>query len=86
MKLFGISWLSARSFSAMLTTILGLLIYEHVCRETEKWTAGVAAVIIFASSTLIFARFPIVTTYSLTGVLLFGAYAILTRLTRVSSP
>ena len=40
MKLFGISWFSARSLSAMLTTILGLLIYEHVCRETEKWTAG----------------------------------------------
>src|SRR5580704_14951471 len=32
MKLFGISWFSARSFSATLTTILGLLIYEHVCR------------------------------------------------------
>ena len=86
MKLFGISWFSARSFSAMLTTILGLLIYEHVCRETEKWTAGVVAVIVFASSTLIFAWFPIVKTYSLTGVLLFGAYAILTRLTRASSP
>lgn len=85
MKLFGISWFSARSFSAMLTTILGLLIYEHVCRETEKWTAGALAVIVFASSTLIFAWFPIVKTYSLTGVLLFGAYAILTRLTRASS-
>jgi 4-amino-4-deoxy-L-arabinose transferase-like glycosyltransferase len=86
MKLFGISWFSARSFSALLTTILGLLIYEHVCRKTEKWTAGALAVILFASSTLIFAWFPIVKTYSLTGVLLFGAYAILTRLTRPSSP
>jgi 4-amino-4-deoxy-L-arabinose transferase-like glycosyltransferase len=85
MKLFGISWFSARSFSAMLTTILGLLVYEHVCRETEKWTAGALAVIVFASSTLIFAWFPIVKTYSLTGVLLFGAYAILSRLTRASS-
>jgi hypothetical protein len=28
MKLFGISWFSARSFSAMLTIILGLLIYD----------------------------------------------------------
>ena len=55
MKLFGISWFSARSFSAMLTIILGLLIYEHVCRQTEKCIAGVAAVIVFTSSTLIFA-------------------------------
>ena len=71
MKLFGISWFSARSFSAMLTTILGLLVYEHVCRETEKWTAGALAVIVFASSTLIFAWFPIVKTYSLTGATSF---------------
>jgi hypothetical protein len=52
MKLFGISWFSAR-LSATLTTILGLLIYEHVCRETQKWIAGVAAVIVFTASTFI---------------------------------
>src|SRR5271166_5753286 len=86
MKLFGISWFSARSFSATLTTILGLLIYEHVCRETQKWIAGVAAVIVFASSTLIFAWYPLVKTYSLAAVFLFGAYAIVTRLSSASSP
>lgn len=50
-KLFGISWFSARSFSAALTTILGLLICEHVCQETRRWVAGLAAVVLFASST-----------------------------------
>jgi 4-amino-4-deoxy-L-arabinose transferase-like glycosyltransferase len=86
MKLFGISWFSARSFSATLTIILGLLIYEHVCRETQKWIAGVAAVILFASSTFIFAWFPIAKTYSLAAVFLFGAYVIVARLSSASSP
>jgi 4-amino-4-deoxy-L-arabinose transferase-like glycosyltransferase len=86
MKLFGISWFSARSFSATLTAVLGLLIYEHVCYETKKWIVGVAAVILFASSTLIFSWFPIVKTYSLTAVFLFGSYVILTRLSPASSP
>ena len=85
MKLFGISWFSARGFSAGLTTILGLLIYEHICRETQKWIVGVAAVILFASSTLIFAWFPVVKTYSLTTLFLFGAYVIVARLSPGSS-
>jgi len=85
MKLFSISWFSARSFSAALTTIVGLLIYGHVCRETQKWSAGAAGVILFASSSLIFAWFPLAKTYSLSAVFLFGAYAIVARLTRQSS-
>ncbi|HEY1185521.1 MAG TPA: glycosyltransferase family 39 protein [Bryobacteraceae bacterium] len=86
MKLFGISWFSGRSFSAALTTILGLLIYEHVCRETQKWIAGAAAVVLFASSTFIFAWFPLVKTYSLAALFLLGAYVIVTRLSPASSP
>jgi 4-amino-4-deoxy-L-arabinose transferase-like glycosyltransferase len=86
MKLFGISWFSARYFSAALTTVLGLLICEHVWSQTQKWIASVAAVVLFASSTLIFAWFPIAKTYSLAGLFLFGAYAIVTRLSPASSP
>jgi len=86
LKLFGISWFSARAFSAALTTALGLLIYEHVYRETQKRMAGAAAVILFASSTFIFAWFPIVKTYSLTALFLFGAYVIIARLSLASSP
>jgi 4-amino-4-deoxy-L-arabinose transferase-like glycosyltransferase len=86
MKLFGINWYSARSFSAFLTTILGMLVYEHVYRETNKWLAGVAAVILFTSSGYIFTWFPIAKTYSLTGLLLFTVYMILARVTHTSSP
>jgi 4-amino-4-deoxy-L-arabinose transferase-like glycosyltransferase len=86
MKLFGISWWSARAFSAMLSTIIGLLIYQEVCRQTRKWIAGLAAVIVFASTTLIFAWFPLAKTYSLAGLFLFTSYAMIARLSPVSSP
>src|SRR5271165_2288172 len=78
-KFTGVSWISARMFSGLLTTLLGLLIYQHVCRETQKWIAGVAALILFASSTLVFAWLPIVKTYSLAVLFLFCAYVIIAR-------
>ena len=86
MKLFGISWLSARGFSAVLTTILGLLIYEHVCHETRRWAAGLVAVVLYVSCTYIFGWFPIVKTYALAALLLFAAYAMVSRLRPASPP
>lgn len=85
LKFAGISWFAARAFSALLTAILGGLMYGFVCRETGKWLAGVAAVVLFASSSLVFAWFPIVKTFALATLFLFLAYAILTRLSG-SSP
>ncbi len=85
MKLFGMTWYSARSCSAALTTILGMFIYEHIYRETHKWFAGLAAVILFASSVYIFAWYPIAKTYSLSGLLLFAVYVILAQLNQSSS-
>ena len=86
MKLFGISWLSARIFSGVLTAMLGLLIYEQVCHETRRWVAGLAAVVLYASSTYVFAWFPIVKTFSLAALFLFGAYGMVSRLRPASSP
>ncbi len=85
LKLFGISWVSARVLSAVLTTTLGALLYEHICAETESWIAGVAAVVLFASSSLVFSWFPIAKTLGLGTVFLFAAYIILARLS-VRSP
>ena len=79
-RLFGISWFSARSFSAILTTILGLLIYKQVCHETRRWIFGLVAVVLYASSTFIFGWFTVVKTFSLAAVLLFGTYVMVSRL------
>ncbi len=84
-KLTGLSWISARSFAALQTALLGGLIYAHVGRETQKWLAGLAAVILFGSSSLVFAWFPIVKTFPLATPFLFLAYMILSRLNQ-SSP
>ena len=79
-KFAGVSWFSARAFAAIQTAVLGGLICAHVCRETQKWLAGAAAVLLFASSSLIFAWFPIVKTFPLATPLLFIAYMVLARL------
>lgn len=85
-KLFGVSWFSARSLSATLTAILGLIIYEHVCQETRSKVAGLAAVVLYASSTFVFAWFPLVKTPALTALCLFGAYVVVARVLPASSP
>ena len=73
-KLAGVSWRSAKIFSALLTALLGTLVYLDVFRRTRRQLAGVAAVILFAFGTLNYARFPIAKTFSLAGLLLFAAY------------
>jgi 4-amino-4-deoxy-L-arabinose transferase-like glycosyltransferase len=86
MKCLGVSWTAGRLLAALLTSLLGTILYRHVCRQTGNWIAGLASVIMFASSTLIFAWFPIVGPYSLAGLFLFSAYAILTSHSAESSP
>ena len=84
-KLAGISWFAARAFCALLTAVLGGLLYELVCHETGKWMAGLSAVILFAASSLVFAWFPIVKTFSLATLFLFLAYVIFARRSMSSS-
>ena len=84
-KLTGLSWISARTFAALQTAVVGGLIYEHVCHATRKWQAGAAAVVLFASSSLVFAWLPIVKTFPLATPFFFLAYMILARLAQSSA-
>src|SRR5262249_34861990 len=79
-KLFHATWTSARILPGLLSSLLGLLLYEEVVRETRSWVAGCSAVVMFAASTLVFAWFPIAKPYSLAGLLLFSAYVVASRL------
>ena len=85
LKLIGVSWIAARSLSALLTALIGLLMYMHVNRATQKATAGLAAVVLFASSTYVFAWFPIVKTFSLALLFLFFTYMVVARVSFASS-
>lgn len=71
-------------FSVLLTTLLGLLMYDHVCRETKSWLAGVLSVVLFSSSTLIFAWYTVVKVHCLAGLFVFAAYAAVIRFSEKS--
>jgi hypothetical protein len=86
MNFCGMSWNSARMFSVVLTTLLGVLLYGHICQQTRNWLAGLAAIILFASSTLVFAWFPVVKTFPLAGLFLFSAYVVVSQISAESSP
>lgn len=86
MKAFGVSWLSAKLFSALLTAALGTLLCTEVLRHTRNWLAGITVVILFATSTLIFGFYPVAKTYSLTCLFLFAAYMLVARTSNSSSP
>ena len=86
LKVFGISWVAARMLAALLSTVLGLLIFVEVCRQTRRWQAGLAAVGLYAFCTNIFSWYPVAKTYSLSMLLLFAAYVIVARLREGSSP
>src|ERR1700722_12669918 len=79
MKITSISWASARLFSAVLTAILGTLLCEEVWQQTKRWLAGVAVVVLYATSTLVFSCFPAVHTFSLAALFLFAAYISVSR-------
>jgi len=74
MVLAGVKWRSARVLAGLLTALLGTSLYAYAARETSRRVAGLSAVILFVSSTLVFGWMPIVKTYSLSGLLLFLAF------------
>ena len=84
-KCFGVSWISGRTLSALLTTALGVLLYVDVCQVTRKWIAGLAAVLLFLSSSLIYGSYPIAKTYSLAALCLYAAYVLVSRISASSS-
>jgi hypothetical protein len=85
LKVTGVSWTPVRLFSGFLTAILGVLIYEHVSHETRNCIAGVSAVTLFSSSTLVIAWYPLAKTFSLAGLFLFCAYVMVSRISPASS-
>ena len=86
MRFTGLTWVSARTLSALLTALLGLIVYGHVCRLTGKSLAGLSAVLLFTASTLVLAWYPIAKTFSLAGLFLFSAYVMVSCLSPASSP
>ena len=80
LKIGGISWMAGRALAALLTALIGTMLFKHVYRETKSAGAGAVSVVLFASSTLVFCWLPIVKTLSLATFFLFASYVLLARL------
>lgn len=74
MKLTGNTWTSTRLLSGAFAAALGCLLYWHVARITKSWLAGCLAALLFAFSAPAVVWFTVVKTYSISTLLLFGAY------------
>jgi len=77
LKLVGYSWYAARVLSACFSIALGLLLYRQVAHLTGSRTWAVLAVVLFTFSGLAFGWYPLIKTFVLPTLLLFGAYAAL---------
>ena len=79
LKVTGVSWVSAKVFSAILTSMLGTMVCEEIWHQTKSRIAAISGLILFCTSSLIFGFFPVVKTFSLAGLFLFSAYMLITR-------
>jgi 4-amino-4-deoxy-L-arabinose transferase-like glycosyltransferase len=80
-RVAGCSWVSARVLCALLASLAGTVLFVQVCAETKRSAAGLTAILLFASSALVFAWFSIAKTFALSAVFLLFAHFILTRRT-----
>lgn len=75
MELVGSSWRNARLLSALLTALLGALLFLRVTHlHNKRW--GYVSVLLFAGSQLVFPWYVTAKTYALSTLLLFGAYVL----------
>lgn len=79
MRVTGCSWVSARIFSALLASLAGAVLFAQVCAETKRCVAGLLTIVVFATSTLVFAWFTIAKTFALSAVFLLFAFFIFMR-------
>ena len=79
MHVAGMTWISARLLSAILTAALGTALYSDVREQTGRRAAGMLAILLFASSTHVLAWFTVIKTYTLSTLLLFLAYRFIVR-------
>ncbi len=77
-RLVGESFTSLRALSALLTVGLGVVLYAHVARRFDR-RSGLAAVMLYVTSTLVFNWYTTYKYYALSGLLLFVAYVFASR-------
>ena len=79
MRLTHQSWISARVLAALMTALLGTLIYAHVYRLTRALLRAQVLPFVFASTTLIFGYFSLIAPHWLANLLIFSAYLLVSK-------
>jgi hypothetical protein len=74
-RFIGESFESLRSLSALLTILLGVVLFAHVAERSSR-RLGVVAVVLYISSTLVFGWYSTYKSYVLSTLLLFVAYVL----------
>jgi hypothetical protein len=80
LKCYQVSWAWARVLPALLSSLLGTILYQHIYDEAQSWVPGIAGVFLYCTSTLVFAWLPIAKPYSLAGLFIFSAYVTISAL------
>lgn len=78
MKLFGMSWNTGRTLSAIIAAILGTGLFAAVWRGTKKCVAGAFALALFVTHGYVLGWYVTVKTYALSALLLFAAHQLVT--------
>ena len=81
----GESWFGIRALSCVLAIVLGVLLFHHASGRFRSRGAGFLAIALYASSNLVFQWFPLVKTYALSSLLLFGAYCLVAGVDRAEA-
>ncbi|MBI3977520.1 MAG: glycosyltransferase family 39 protein [Chloroflexi bacterium] len=77
MSIFGTSWYAARLLSALFAVLLGLLVFRHVARTTNRRSFGLLAVALYALSGHAIGWFSVVKTYPFSTLMIFLAYTLI---------
>ncbi len=78
-RLFGETWVVARSLSVVCAAVLGVLLFRHAAAKYRSASVGVLAAALYLSSMLVLLWMTVVKTYALSTVLLVGAFVLADR-------
>ncbi|MBI5115993.1 hypothetical protein HZA56_05925 [Candidatus Poribacteria bacterium] len=73
MNLFGIDWQMARVLSALLTALIGGMLFQHIRSSTERITPALSAILLYAFNISVLLFFLTAKTYALSVALLFSS-------------
>ncbi len=83
MRMFGPTWESVRILAGIFSALIGYLIYLHLLAFNRRW--AIFGIFLFVTSTLVFAWYGTVKTFSISILFLFSSYYLLDKKSSLNS-